>query len=96
MSTEPTIRDILARVDLARRALRTGDYRDLRWALNHLTAFPAIPAGLMARLAAHDLAPAERQAALKAVREHGEIFTPAEDGLRQELLDVLTEFTIGH
>lgn len=96
MSTEPTIRDILARVDLARRALRTGDYKDLRRAINHLTAFPAVPAGIMARLAVHDLAPAERQAALETVRMHGEIFTPAEDGLRRELIDVLTEFTIGH
>lgn len=96
MSTEPTIRDILSRVDLARRALRTGDYRDLRRAISHLTAFPAVPAGLMARLAVHALAPTERQRALEAVREHEEIFTPAEAGLRRELLDVLTEFTLGH
>lgn len=30
MNADPTIRDILARVDLARKALRIGDYRDLR------------------------------------------------------------------
>lgn len=96
MNADPTIRDILARVDLARRALRTGDYRDLRRALNHLTAFPAVPAGLMARLAVHALAPTERQRALEAVREHKEVFTPAEVELRRELLDVLTEATLGH
>lgn len=96
MNPEPTIHDILARVDSARMALRTGDYRDLRRALTHLTAFPAVPSDLMARLAVHDLTPTERQAALEAVREHGEVFTPAQDGLRRELLDTLTEATLGH
>ena len=51
----------------------------------------------MARLAAHDLAPQEANAALVAVRVHGDdVFTPEEDGLRRELEDVLTETTIGH
>lgn len=92
----PTTRDVVDRAYLARMALRTGDYRDLRRALNHLTAFPAVPAGLMARLAIHALAPTERQKALEAVREHGEVFTPAEAELRRELLDALTEATLGH
>ena len=92
----PTTGDVVARARLAYQALRTGDYRDLRTALNHLTAFPAIPAGVVARLAVHDLAPTEGQAALEAVRMHEDIFTPAEDGLRRELLEVLTEFTLGH
>lgn len=96
MNVDPTIRDILARVNLARMALRTGDYRDLRRALNHLTAFPAIPAGLMARLAVHALAPTEKQAVLEVVREHGEVFTSAEAEFRRELEDVLTEATLGH
>ena len=95
MNADPTIHDILTRVDLARRALRTGDYRDLRWAINHLTAFPTIPAGLMVRLAVHGLAPTEAQTALEAVREHEEIFTPAEDGVRRELIDVLTQVALG-
>ena len=82
---------------MAYLALRTGDYRDLRMALDNLTAFPTIPAGVVARLAVHDLAPTEAQAALDAVWEHGdEVFTPVEDKLRRELLDVLTEATIGH
>lgn len=43
------------------------------------------------------LAPREANDALVAVRVHGdEVFTPAEDGLRRELLEVLTEFTLGH
>lgn len=92
----PTTGDVVDRADLAYLALRTGDYRDLRRAITHLTAFPAIPAGVVAWLAVHDLAPAEAQAALEAVRMHEEIFTPAEAGLRRELLDVLTEATLGH
>lgn len=93
----PTANDVVARADRARLALRTGDYRDLRRALTHLTAFPTIPAGVVARLAVHDLAPTEAQAALEAVRVHGdEVFTSEEDGLRRELEDVLTEATIGH
>lgn len=92
----PTTSDVVARADLARLALRTGDYRDLRQAITHLTAFPAIPAGVVARLAVHDLAPVEAQAALEAVYVHEEIFTPAEADLRRELLDVLTEATLGH
>ena len=51
----------------------------------------------MVRLAAHYLAPQEANAALVAVRVHGDdVFTPEEDGLRRELLEVLTEFTLGH
>lgn len=92
----PTTGDVVDRARLAYLALRTGDYRDLRTALNHLTAFPAIPAGVVAWLAVHDLAPAEAQAALEAVRMHGEVFTSEEDELRRELLDVLTEATLGH
>lgn len=92
----PTTRDVVDRAYSAYPALRTGDYRDLRRALTHLTAFPAVPAGVVARLAVHDLAPTEGRAALEAVREHGEIFTPAESDLRRELLDVLTEATLGH
>lgn len=93
----PTTRDVVDQARLAYLALRTGDYRDLRRALDHLTAFPAIPAGVVARLAVHDLLPTEAQAALEAVRVHGDdVFEPAEDGLRRELEDVLTETTIGH
>lgn len=93
----PTTRDVVDQGRLAYLALRTGDYRDLRRALDHLTAFPAIPAGVVARLAVHDLLPTEAQAALYAVRGHGDdVFTPAEADLRRELLDVLTEATIGH
>lgn len=93
---EPTTSDVVDRAYLARMALRTGDYRDLRCAITHLTAFPAIPTGVVAWLAVHDLAPTEAQAALEAVRMHEEIFTPAEADLRRELLDVLTEATLGH
>lgn len=51
----------------------------------------------MARLAAHDLAPQEANAALVVVRVHeDEVFAPTEGGLRRELEDVLTEATIGH
>lgn len=93
----PTANDVVARAGRARLALRTGDYRDLRRALTHLTAFPTVPAGVVARLAVHDLAPTEAQAALEAARVHGdEVFTSEEDGLRRELEDVLTEATIGH
>lgn len=93
----PTTRDVVDQGRQAYLALRTGDYRDLRTVLDHLTAFPAIPAGVVARLAVHDLLPTEAQAALYAVRLHGdEVFTPEEDGLRRELEDVLTGTTIGH
>ena len=93
----PTIANIVDQARLAYLALRTGDYRDLRGSLDYLTAFPAIPAGVVARLAVHDLLPTEAQAALEAVRVHGDdVFTPAQDGLRRELLEVLTEFTLGH
>lgn len=93
----PTVGNIVERARMGYPALRTGDYRDLRRALNHLTAFPSVPFGIMARLAVHDLAPQEANDALVTVRVHGdEVFTPAEDGLRQELLEVLTEFTLGH
>jgi len=92
-----TTHDVVDRARMAYLALRTGDYRDLRLALDNLTAFPTIPAGVVARLAVHDLAPIEAQAALEAVREHGdEVFTPAEPALRRELMDVLIEFTTGH
>ena len=93
----PTVANIVDQARMAYLVLRTGDYRDLRMALDNLTAFPAIPAGVVARLAVHDLAPQEANAALVAVRGHGdEVFTPAEDGLRRELMDVLTEATLGH
>lgn len=92
-----TTRDVVDQARLAYLALRTGDYRDLRRALDHLTAFPTIPAGVVARLAVHDLLPTETQAALEAVRVHGdEVFGPTEDAVRRELMDVLTETTIGH
>lgn len=43
------------------------------------------------------LAPQEADAALVAVRVHeDDVFLPAEDGLRRELLEVLTYFTLGH
>lgn len=93
----PTVANIVEQARMGYLALRTGDYRDLRRAVDHLTAFPSIPFGIMARLAAHDLAPQEANAALVAVRVHGDdVFTPAEGGLRRELEDVLTETTIGH
>lgn len=93
----PTTCDVVDQARLAYLALRTGDYRDLRRALDHLTAFPSVPFGIMVRLAVHDPAPQEANAALVAVRVHGDdVFTPAEDGLRRELEDVLTEFTLGH
>lgn len=93
----PTTRDVVEQARMAYLALRTGDYRDLRRAVDHLTAFPSIPFGIMARLAAHDLAPQEANDALVAVRVHrDDVFEPAEDGLRRELEDVLTETTIGH
>ena len=58
-----------------------------------MTAFPSVPFGIMVRLAAHDLAPQEAN----DVRVHeDDVFLPAEDGLRRELLEVLTEFTLGH
>ena len=92
----PTVANIVEQARMGYLALRTGDYRDLRRAVDHLTAFPSIPFGIMARLAAHDLAPPEANDALVAVRGHGDdVFTPAESELRQELLDVLTEFTLG-
>ena len=92
----PTVANIVDQARMGYLALRTGDYRDMRRAVDHLTMFPSLPFGIMARLAVHDLAPTEAQAALEAVRMHGEIFTPAEDELRRELLEVLTEFTLGH
>ena len=93
----PTVGNIVEQARMAYLALRTGDYRDLGCAVDHLAAFPSIPFGIMARLAVHDLAPQEANAALVAVRVHGdEVFTATEDGLRQELEDVLTEITIGH
>lgn len=85
----PTVANIVEQARMGCPALRTGDYRDLGRAVDHLTAFPSIPFGIMARLAAHDLAPQEANGALVAVRVHGDdVFTPAED--------VLTETTIGH
>ena len=92
----PTVANIVEQARMGYLALRTGDYRDLRRAVDHLTAFPSVPFGIMVRLAVHDLAPQESNAALVAVRMHEEIFTPAEGGLRRELLDVLTEFTLWH
>ena len=93
----PTANDVVEQARMAYFALRTGDYRDLRRTVGHLTVFPSVPFGIMARLAVHDLAPTEAQAALEAVRVHGdEVFTSEEDGLRRELEDVLTEATIGH
>lgn len=93
----PTVANIVEQARMAYVALRTGDYRDLRRAVDHLTAFPSIPFGIMARLAVHELAPQEGNDALVAVRVHGDdVFTPAEGGLRRELEDVLTEATIGH
>lgn len=93
----PTVANIVEQARMGYLALRTGDYRDLRTALNHLTAFPSVPFGIMVRLAAHDLAPQEVNDALVAVCVHeDDVFLPAEDGLRRELLEVLTEFTLGH
>lgn len=93
----PTVANIVEQARMGYLALRTGDYRDLRRAVDHLTAFPSIPFGIMARLAAHDLAPQEANDALIALRVHeDDVFLPAEDGLRRELLEVLTEFTLGH
>lgn len=93
----PTVANIVEQARMGYLALRTGDYRDLRRAVDHLTAFPSIPFGIMARLAVHDLAPQEANDALVAVRVHrDDVFTPAESEIRQELLDVLTEFTLGH
>ena len=93
----PTVANIVEQARMAYLALRTGDYRDLRRAVDYMTAFPSIPFGIMVRLAVHDLAPQEANDALVAVRVHrDDIFTPAEDGLRRELLDVLTEITLGH
>ena len=96
-TNDATTQDVVEQARMAYLALRTGDWRDLRRAVDHLTVYPAIPAGIVARLAVHDLAPQEANAALIAVRLHGDdVFTPAEDGLRRELEDVLTEFTLGH
>ena len=93
----PTVANIVEQARMAYLALRTGDYRDMRRAVDYMTAFPSIPFGIMARLAVHDLAPQEANDALVAVRVRGdEVFTPEEDGLRRELEDVLTEATIGH
>lgn len=93
----PTVANIVEQARMGYLALRTGDYRDMRRAVDHLTAFPSVPFGIMARLAVHDLAPQEANAALVAVRVHeDDVFEPAEDGLRRELLEVLTEFTLGH
>lgn len=41
----PTTGDVVDRARMAALALRTGDYRDLRRAITHLTAFPTTPAG---------------------------------------------------
>ena len=93
----PTVANIVEQARMGHLALRTGDYRDLRRAVDHLTAFPSIPFGIMVRLAVHDLAPQEANAELVAVRVHGDdVFTPAEGGLRRELEDVLVENTVGH
>lgn len=93
----PTTHDVVEQARMGYLALRTGDYRDLRCAVDHLTAFPSVPFGIMVRLAVHDLAPQEANDALVTVRVHGDdVFTPEEDGLRRELEDVLTEITIGH
>jgi hypothetical protein len=51
----------------------------------------------VARLAVHDLAPQEANAALVAVRLHGdEVFGPTEDGLRRELTDALEQVLFGY
>lgn len=93
----PTVASIVDQARMAYLALRTGDYRDMRRAVDYMTAFPSIPFGIMARLAVHDLAPQEANDALVVVRVHGDdVFTPEEDGLRRELEDVLIEITIGH
>lgn len=91
----PTTEAIVDRAHLAHLALRTGDYRDLRRALDHLSAFPIIPAGIVARLAVRELSPAARQKALEVVHVHGgEVFGPDGDGLRRELLDALEEVIV--
>lgn len=46
----PTVANIVDKARMAYPAMRTGDYRDLRRALTHLTAFPSVPFGIMARL----------------------------------------------
>ena len=93
MSTnDATTQAVVEQARMAYLALRTGDWRDLRRALDHLTVYPAIPAGIVARLAVHDLAPQEANAALVAVRLHGdEVFGPTEDGLRRELTGALEQ-----
>ena len=93
----PTVANIVEQARMAYLSLRTGDYRDLRQAITHLTAFPTIPAGVVARLAAHDLAPQEANDALVAVRVHGdEVFGPTEDGLRRELTGALEAVLFGY
>lgn len=47
----PTVANIVEQARMGYLALRTGDYRDLRRAVDHLTAFPSVPFGIMARLA---------------------------------------------
>lgn len=98
MSTnDATTQAVIEQARMAYLSLRTGDYRDLRQAITHLTAFPTIPAGVVARLAVHDLAPQEANAALVAVRLHGdEVFGPTEDGLRRELTGALEQFLFGY
>jgi hypothetical protein len=98
MSTnDATTQAVVEQARMAYLALRTGDWRDLRRALDHLTVYPAIPAGIVARLAMHDLAPQEANAALVAVRLHGdEVFGPTEDGLRRELTGALEQVLFGY
>ena len=73
----PTVANIVEQARMAYLALRTGDYRYRRLAVDHLTAFPSIPFGIMVRLAAHDLAPTGAQAALEVVRVHrDDVFEP--------------------
>lgn len=98
MSTnDATTQAVVEQARMAYLALRTGDWRDLRRAVDHLTVYPAIPAGIVARLAVHDLAPQEANAALVAVRMHGdEAFGPTEDGLRRELTGALEQVLFGY
>lgn len=39
----PTVANIVEQARMGYLALRTGDYRDLRRAVDYLTAFPSIP-----------------------------------------------------
>lgn len=77
----PTVANIVEQARMGYLALRTGDYRDLRRAVDHLTAFPSVPFGIMARLVRAALLAGnlgEARNALRFVFEDGD----APDGVR--------------